>query len=177
MIISLNHWLYLTSSIILQQACKYFLLESGFALFIAFWINVAIISVSGTVCSSRNLTQQEAGICSDLTLNNASVLLQNVLGRKTASIFYGIALFASGQSSTITGTYAGQYIMQVTSSICFVSNHITLLSIVIWYAPLMEVLIVCGNKMYVTLSDPCDNREIGKRREKKIMMFLIFSIS
>ncbi|KMT11458.1 hypothetical protein BVRB_5g107820 [Beta vulgaris subsp. vulgaris] len=96
----------------INQACKYFLLESGFALFIAFWINVAIISVSGTVCSSRNLTQQEAGICSDLTLNNASVLLQNVLGRKTASIFYGIALFASGQSSTITGTYAGQYIMQ-----------------------------------------------------------------
>ncbi|KAL2900976.1 Metal transporter Nramp5 [Bienertia sinuspersici] len=94
------------------EACKYFLLESGFALFVAFWINVAIISVSATVCSSNNLTQQEANQCSDLTLNNASVLLQNVLGRKTASIFYGIALFASGQSSTITGTYAGQYIMQ-----------------------------------------------------------------
>lgn len=97
----------------MQEACKYFLLESGFALFIAFWINVAIISVSGTICSSNNLTKDEANQCSDLTLNNASLLLQNVLGRKTASIFYGIALLASGQSSTITGTYAGQYIMQV----------------------------------------------------------------
>ncbi|CAO2819737.1 unnamed protein product [Amaranthus hypochondriacus] len=96
----------------INEACKYFLLESGFALFIAFWINVAIISVSGTVCSSNNLTKDEANQCSDLTLNNASLLLQNVLGRKTASIFYGIALLASGQSSTITGTYAGQYIMQ-----------------------------------------------------------------
>ncbi|XP_057521234.1 metal transporter Nramp7.2-like [Amaranthus tricolor] len=96
----------------INEACKYFLLESGFALFIAFWINVAIISVSGTVCSSNNLTKEEANQCSDLTLNNASLLLQNVLGRKTASIFYGIALLASGQSSTITGTYAGQYIMQ-----------------------------------------------------------------
>ncbi|XP_021725589.1 metal transporter Nramp5-like [Chenopodium quinoa] len=96
----------------INQACRYFLLESGFALFIAFWINVAIISVSGTVCSSNNLTQLEAQQCSGLTLNNASILLKNVLGKKTAAIFYGIALFASGQSSTITGTYAGQYIMQ-----------------------------------------------------------------
>jgi Mn2+/Fe2+ NRAMP family transporter len=37
---------------------------------------------------------------------------QNVLG-KSSAIVYGVALLASGQSSTITGTYAGQYIMQV----------------------------------------------------------------
>ncbi|CAL9075915.1 unnamed protein product, partial [Musa textilis] len=36
---------------------------------------------------------------------------QNVLG-KSSSIVYGIALLASGQSSTVSGTYAGQYIMQ-----------------------------------------------------------------
>ena len=35
-----------------------------------------------------------------------------MLGR-SSSIVYGVALLASGQSSTITGTYAGQYIMQV----------------------------------------------------------------
>ena len=38
-------------------------------------------------------------------------VLQNVLGRSSA-IVYGVALLASGQSSSITGTYAGQYIMQ-----------------------------------------------------------------
>ncbi|XP_055960965.1 metal transporter Nramp7.2-like [Mercurialis annua] len=40
-----------------------------------------------------------------------SIYKQNVLG-KSSSTLYAIALLASGQSSTITGTYAGQYIMQ-----------------------------------------------------------------
>ena len=38
-------------------------------------------------------------------------MFQNVLG-KSSAIVYGVALLASGQSSSITGTYAGQYIMQ-----------------------------------------------------------------
>ncbi|KAK1361366.1 hypothetical protein POM88_045840 [Heracleum sosnowskyi] len=46
-----------------------------------------------------------------MTLNSASFLLKKVLG-KSSSTLYAIALLASGQSSTITGTYAGQYIMQ-----------------------------------------------------------------
>lgn len=41
---------------------------------------------------------------------------QNVLG-KSSSTVYAIALLASGQSSTITGTYAGQFIMQVSVQI------------------------------------------------------------
>ncbi|XLS75494.1 hypothetical protein HN51_032359 [Arachis hypogaea] len=36
----------------INDACKYFLIESGFALFVAFLINIAVISVSGTVCSA-----------------------------------------------------------------------------------------------------------------------------
>ncbi|KAI3851431.1 hypothetical protein MKX03_013044 [Papaver bracteatum] len=95
----------------INSACKYVLIESAFALFIAFLINVSIICVSGTVCSARILTTDNANWCSDLTLNNASFLLRNVLG-KSSSIVYAIALLASGQSSTITGTYAGQFIMQ-----------------------------------------------------------------
>lgn len=94
-----------------QDACKYFLIESGFALFVAFLINVSIISVSGTVCSTKSLSAEDMDRCSDLTLNSASFLLKNVLG-KSSSTVYAIALLASGQSSTITGTYAGQYIMQ-----------------------------------------------------------------
>ena len=39
--------------------------------------------------------------------------LQNVLGSWSSKLF-AIALLASGQSSTITGTYAGQYVMQVS---------------------------------------------------------------
>ncbi|KAL5704447.1 hypothetical protein ACHQM5_022877 [Ranunculus cassubicifolius] len=90
----------------INSACKFFLIESGFALFVAFLINVAVIAVSGTVCYGDNLTADDKGRCSDLTLNSASFLLQNVLG-KSSSTVYAIALLASGQSSTITGTYAG----------------------------------------------------------------------
>ncbi|PSS00133.1 Metal transporter Nramp5 like [Actinidia chinensis var. chinensis] len=95
----------------INDACRYFLIESGMALFVAFLINVSVISVSGTVCSAKNLAHNDADRCSDLTLNSASFLLKNVLG-KSSSTFYAVALLASGQSSTITGTYAGQYIMQ-----------------------------------------------------------------
>ncbi|XP_047182837.1 metal transporter Nramp5-like [Vigna umbellata] len=95
----------------INDACRYFLIESGFALFVAFLINVAMVSVSGTVCAADNLSAESADKCSDLTLNSASFLLKNVLGRSSSTI-YAIALLASGQSSAITGTYAGQYIMQ-----------------------------------------------------------------
>ncbi|XWS23698.1 hypothetical protein CRYUN_Cryun28dG0037400 [Craigia yunnanensis] len=95
----------------INDACRFFLIESGFALFVAFLINVAVISVSGIVCAADNLSGDNQGRCSDLNLNSASFLLQNVLG-KSSSTLYAIALLASGQSSTITGTYAGQFIMQ-----------------------------------------------------------------
>nr|POE81817.1 metal transporter nramp5 [Quercus suber] len=95
----------------INDACRYFLIESGFALFVAFLINVAIVSVSGTVCSANNISNETANQCNDLNLNSASFLLKNVLGRSSSTI-YAIALLASGQSSTITGTYAGQFIMQ-----------------------------------------------------------------
>ncbi|KAK4391051.1 Metal transporter Nramp5 [Sesamum angolense] len=92
------------------DACRYFLIESGFALFVAFLINLAVVSVSGTVCSADNLSSDNKNQCNDLTLNSA-FFLKNVLG-KSSSTVYAIALLASGQSSTITGTYAGQFIMQ-----------------------------------------------------------------
>nr|XP_027090890.1 metal transporter Nramp5-like isoform X2 [Coffea arabica] len=95
----------------INDACRFFLIESGFALFVAFLINVAIVSVSGAVCSGGNLSQGTIESCNDLSLDSASFLLKNVLGRSSSTI-YAIALLASGQSSTITGTYAGQFIMQ-----------------------------------------------------------------
>ncbi|KAI6689423.1 hypothetical protein NL676_026251 [Syzygium grande] len=112
-----SHNLFLHSALVLSRkvprsdACRFFLIESGFALFMAFLINVAVVSVSGTVCSSNNLSSEIASRCGDLTLNSAAFLLKNVLGRSSSTV-YAIALLASGQSSTITGTYAGQYIMQ-----------------------------------------------------------------
>ncbi|KAF6140359.1 hypothetical protein GIB67_006212 [Kingdonia uniflora] len=61
--------------------------------------------------SSDNLTTENKNRCSNLNLNSVSFLLENVL-RRSSSTIYVIALLASGQSSTITDTYSGQYIMQ-----------------------------------------------------------------
>ncbi|XP_042513072.1 metal transporter Nramp5-like, partial [Macadamia integrifolia] len=95
----------------INDACRFYLIETGFALFIALLINVTVVIVSGTVCFSDNLSQQDLDRCNNLTLDSASFLLKNALG-KSSSTIYAIALLASGQSSTITGTYAGQFIMQ-----------------------------------------------------------------
>ncbi|KAL3504220.1 hypothetical protein ACH5RR_034061, partial [Cinchona calisaya] len=58
------------------DACRFFLIESGFALFVAFLINVSIISVSRFVCSGNNLSKQNIDTCIDFTLNSASFLLK-----------------------------------------------------------------------------------------------------
>ncbi|XP_073137271.1 metal transporter Nramp1-like [Henckelia pumila] len=95
----------------IKEACRFYLIESGVALIVAFLINVSIISVSGSVCNSSSINPKDIESCKDLDLNEASFLLRNVLGNWSSKLF-AIALLASGQSSTITGTYAGQYVMQ-----------------------------------------------------------------
>ncbi|KAH7663688.1 natural resistance-associated macrophage protein [Dioscorea alata] len=149
------HNLFLHSALVLSRktppsksginaACRYFLLESGFALFVALLINVAVVSVSGTVCAAENLSQDNADKCSNLTLNSASFLLKNVLG-KSSSIVYAIALLASGQSSTITGTYAGQYIMQGFLNIKMRNWLRNLMTRCIAIAPSLIVSIIGGS--------------------------------
>ncbi|RZB98164.1 Metal transporter Nramp6 isoform B [Glycine soja] len=95
----------------IKEACRFYMIESAFALTVAFLINISVISVSGAVCNSSNLSAGDQNSCQDLDLNKASFLLRNVLGKWSSKLF-AIALLASGQSSTITGTYAGQYVMQ-----------------------------------------------------------------
>ncbi|KAF7814499.1 Metal transporter Nramp6 [Senna tora] len=95
----------------IKEACRFYMIESAFALMVAFLINVSVISVSGAVCNSSTLNAEDQASCQDLDLNKASFLLRNVLGKWSSKLF-AIALLASGQSSTITGTYAGQYVMQ-----------------------------------------------------------------
>lgn len=51
-------------------------MESGFALSVAFLINVSVISVSGAVCSSPNLSPEDISNCQNLDLNKASFLLK-----------------------------------------------------------------------------------------------------
>ncbi|CAL5203895.1 unnamed protein product [Lathyrus oleraceus] len=128
----------------INDACRYFLIESGFALFVAFLINVAMISVSGTVCTAKDISAENVERCSDLTLNSASFLLKNVLGR-SSSIIYAIALLASGQSSAITGTYAGQFIMQGFLDLKMKKWVRNLLTRIVAIAPSLVVSIIGGS--------------------------------
>ena len=52
------------------------MIESAFALTVAFLINISIISVSGAVCSADNLNPEDRMNCNDLDLNKASFLLK-----------------------------------------------------------------------------------------------------
>lgn len=52
------------------------MIESAFALMVAFLINVSVISVSGAVCNSSNLNPEDQANCKDLDLNKASFLLK-----------------------------------------------------------------------------------------------------
>src|SRR5438445_5247775 len=86
------------------QACKYNLIDSILALNGAFFVNAAILVLS--VCSfyARNQPVE--------SLAEAHELLQSVWGTRLAPFLFAIALLASGQSSTLTGTLAGQVVME-----------------------------------------------------------------
>ncbi|KAF3970053.1 hypothetical protein CMV_006206 [Castanea mollissima] len=129
----------------INDACQFYLIESGFALVVAFLINIAIISVSGTICSANNMSDDIANQCNNLNLGSAPFLLKNVLGR-SSSIIYGIALLASGQSSSITSTYSGQIIMQGFLDFKMRKWIRNLMTRCIAIAPSLIVSIIAGSK-------------------------------
>lgn len=110
------HNLYLHSSIVQtrnyprttegkKEALKFAGLDSSFSLMLAFFINAAILIISAA-------TFHTTGNKDVADINDAYMLLTPLLGTTLASIFFGIALLASGQNSTLTGTLAGQIVME-----------------------------------------------------------------
>ncbi|ATO52039.1 manganese transporter [Brevibacillus laterosporus] len=110
------HNLYLHSSIVQtrdfertqsgkREAIKYARLDSTIALFFALFINASILILSAS-------TFHQAGMTDIAEIGDAYYLLAPVLGTTAASIFFGVALLASGQNSTLTGTLAGQIVME-----------------------------------------------------------------
>lgn len=110
------HNLYLHSSIIqtraterdsasIRQAIKYSVIDSTFCLSIAWFVNSAILIVAGAAFHANGLNDVA-------NLDDASHLLDPIMGSAAASKLFGIALLASGQNSTITGTLTGQIVME-----------------------------------------------------------------
>jgi manganese transport protein len=110
------HNLYLHSSLVqtrkydrskegIKQALKYNLIDSTIALNLAFFVNAAILILAASTFYRNGLFQVAE-------IQDAYQLLAPILGNKLAPILFAVALIAAGQSSTITGTLAGQIIME-----------------------------------------------------------------
>ncbi len=87
-----------------RSACKYNLFDSTIALNLALFVNAAILVMSAAVFFSRHIVVTE--------IQQAHKLLEPLLGNTWASVLFGAALLCSGQSSTLTGTMAGQIVME-----------------------------------------------------------------
>ena len=108
------HNLYLHSSIVqtrahertakgIREAIRFNTWDTIGALGAAFFVNAAILVLAGTVFEGRMDEVRELG--------DAQKLLKPILGG-VASTAFAVALLAAGQSSTITGTLAGQIVME-----------------------------------------------------------------
>ena len=110
------HNLYLHSSIVQtraieqdevskRSAIKFATIDSTLALFLAFFVNAAILVTAAAAFHGK-------GHDSVADISDAHKLLTPVLGAGAASALFAIALLASGQNSTLTGTLAGQIVME-----------------------------------------------------------------
>jgi len=110
------HNLYLHSSIVQTrkyeqtaggklEAIKFATIDSTFALMFALFINGAILVLAAAAFHGTG--HADVG-----EIQTAYYLLDGVLGVTFASILFAVALLASGQNSTLTGTLAGQIVME-----------------------------------------------------------------
>src|SRR6266403_2759158 len=110
------HNLYLHSSVVQtrnyeqssagkSEAIKFATIDSSVALMFALFINAAILIVAAATFHTRG--QHDVA-----QIQDAYKLLSPTLGVPVASALFAIALLASGQNSTLTGTLAGQIVME-----------------------------------------------------------------
>jgi len=110
------HNLYLHSSLVqtrriqrtdqgIWTSIKYNFIDSAIALNAAFFVNAAILVLAASTFFKAGMNEVE-------DIQDAYKFLSPMLGTQWASMLFGIALVAAGQSSTITGTLAGQIVME-----------------------------------------------------------------
>ena len=110
------HNLYLHSSLVqtrkvgrkheeIKDTIRWNNIDTGVSLNLAFFVNAAILVMAASVFYRH-------GYFRIAEIQDAHQLLEPILGAAIAPIAFAIALLASGQSSTITGTLAGQIVME-----------------------------------------------------------------
>ena len=89
----------------LRRAIKFNIIDSAIALNLALFVNAAILILAAAVFYKNGYN----GVSE---IQDAHQLLEPLLGKSYAPVLFAIALIAAGQSSTITGTLAGQIVME-----------------------------------------------------------------
>jgi manganese transport protein len=89
----------------IKKALKLNFIDSAIALNAAFFVNAFILILSATAFYKTGRTDV-------VEIKQAHEMLAPILGTQLAPMLFAIALIASGQSSTITGTLAGQIVME-----------------------------------------------------------------
>ena len=115
-------------------------IDSGLALNIAFFVNAAILILAAA--AFFNTGHHEIA-----SLQDAHKLLAPLLGSKFAPILFAVALIAAGQSSTVTGTLAGQIIMEGYLRIRINPVVRRLITRLLAIVPTLIVILVAGDKM------------------------------
>ncbi|MGS0748586.1 Nramp family divalent metal transporter [Halpernia sp. GG3] len=144
------HNLYLHSSIVQtrnykrntegkKMAIKFATIDSTFSLFLAFFVNAAILIVAAA-------TFHNTGYQDVADIFDAHKLLDPLLGTSVASVFFAIALLASGQNSTLTGTLAGQIVMEGFLNIKLKPYLRRLITRLIAIVPALIIAILYGEK-------------------------------
>lgn len=89
----------------LRRAIRFNIVDSAIALNLALFVNAAILILAASVFYKN-------GHASVTEIQDAHRLLEPLLGKSYAPVLFAVALIAAGQSSTVTGTLAGQIVME-----------------------------------------------------------------
>ena len=101
----------------IRNAIRFNTIDATVALSIAFLINAAILVLAALVFYGKQSITLTNGVVATFSPDSdwiriAHLTLAPLLGTSAASTLFAVALLASGQSSTITGTLAGQVVME-----------------------------------------------------------------
>jgi manganese transport protein len=101
----------------IRSAIRFNTIDSVTALAVAFFVNAAILVLAAMVFYGKTSVMAAGGHVITFSANSdwiriAYLTLAPLLGTAVASTLFAVALLASGQSSTITGTLAGQVVME-----------------------------------------------------------------
>ncbi|MBK8549881.1 MAG: Nramp family divalent metal transporter [Ignavibacteria bacterium] len=195
------HNLYLHSSIVQtrkferndtgkKMAVKFATIDSTVSLFLAFFINASILIVAAATFYSTGYQD-----VADIT--DAYKLLTPLLGVSLASTVFAIALLASGQNSTLTGTLAGQIVMEGFLNIRLKPWLRRLITRLIAIIPAFIITLLYGEKGTTSLlilsqvilsmqlsfavvplvQFTCDKRKMGKFVNKPWLKYTAYIIS